>query len=280
MTEPRERDELDDYLEGESALTRAYRDAARAEPPPALDAEIRAAAANAVTTRRSGLERWRVPLAVAAALVVSVTVALLVEREPPPPGAPPAADEYSAPPPRAPEPKASEAEAPQPRDAEAPATAAGEARTKSEAAAPMREQRAPAAQRPEGSAPPPATTAEPAAPSVQQGPPAAAAPAPAPTAPKAVQEGAAPSAPMSAPSGRAEEKAFGDAAAESAKRQRAAPAASGLAKEAPAPEPEAWIERIRALAREGRTVEARDELRRFLRAYPDHPVPDDLAALR
>lgn len=64
MTDP-ERDER---------VTKAYRALGGEEPPAVLDAAILAA-----SRRRGG--RWRVPLAAAAALVLAVGVALVVERE-------------------------------------------------------------------------------------------------------------------------------------------------------------------------------------------------------
>ncbi len=73
---------------GDADLARAWREASHDEPPAALDDAIRAAARQAVHAgpRRVAESpfggRWRVPLSVAAVLVVSATVTLLVaERE-------------------------------------------------------------------------------------------------------------------------------------------------------------------------------------------------------
>lgn len=41
-------------------------------------------------------------------------------------------------------------------------------------------------------------------------------------------------------------------------------------------EPAAWLEDIRRLLRNGREAEARDQLAAFRRAYPGHPLPEDL----
>jgi hypothetical protein len=40
--------------------------------------------------------------------------------------------------------------------------------------------------------------------------------------------------------------------------------------------PEAWIEEIRRLQREGRNAEAQRQLADFARAYPDYGLPEDL----
>ncbi len=58
------------------------------------------------------------------------------------------------------------------------------------------------------------------------------------------------------------------AAALEAKRETAAPL--------PPPKPEAWIEEIRKLRRQGQPAEAERSLREFRAAYPDYPLPEDL----
>jgi hypothetical protein len=89
-------------------LTRAWREASDDDPPAALDEAIRAAARRAVQARPRAFAgspfggRWRVPLSVAAVLVVSATVTLLVaERERRDPGS--LADRSAAPTVRAPD---------------------------------------------------------------------------------------------------------------------------------------------------------------------------------
>ena len=75
-------------------LDRAYRETPRDEPPPELDERIRAAARRAVGTRPQSLEqqagdarrrswasRWRVPLSVAATLVIAATLTVMVQDE-------------------------------------------------------------------------------------------------------------------------------------------------------------------------------------------------------
>jgi len=74
----------DESAGSEAGLARAWREASHDEPPAALDDSIRAAARKAVHAgpRPAGASpfggRWRVPLSVAAVLVVSATVTLLV----------------------------------------------------------------------------------------------------------------------------------------------------------------------------------------------------------
>jgi hypothetical protein len=74
----------DESAGSEAGLARAWREASHDEPPAAMDDAIRAAARKAVHAgpRPAGASpfggRWRVPLSVAAVLVVSATVTLLV----------------------------------------------------------------------------------------------------------------------------------------------------------------------------------------------------------
>ena len=53
-----------------------------------------------------------------------------------------------------------------------------------------------------------------------------------------------------------------------AKREAAAPP--------PPRKPDAWIEEIRQLRRQGNAGEAERSLREFRAAYPDYPLPEDL----
>lgn len=121
MTNRRPHDvQLDEYLKGNSALTRAYREAATDEPPRELDALILDEAARAVK-RRGGFSpfgaRWSMPLAAAAMVVLSVGLVLFMSQQ----GLGPDSAEVPAPPESAPaaKPQASEA----PRSPSAPAMA-------------------------------------------------------------------------------------------------------------------------------------------------------------
>jgi len=66
-------------------LTRLYREGATAEPPAALDAAILAAARAEVAPkparRRAGWQRWCAPAGLAATVVLTVTLTLLVRQE-------------------------------------------------------------------------------------------------------------------------------------------------------------------------------------------------------
>lgn len=98
MAERKKDDRLfDEYLRGDSPLSRAYRETGREEPPAHLDATILAQAKAAVGTRRSK-PRWFMPLSLAATVVLSVGVVLLMSRE----GATPVPMETPLPTPTAP----------------------------------------------------------------------------------------------------------------------------------------------------------------------------------
>ena len=249
-------------------VDRAYREAPRDEPPPELDERIRAAARRAVDTRPRSLEqqasderrrswasRWRVPLSVAATLVIAATLTVMVQEEERRPrddagrGASPmivAPREAEKPAPPASAPDAAAARAP--GSTPAPAAPASVTTPPSAEPAPKLEQRA--------------RSVEVEAPAAA--PPAAPAPVPAPPAQKAV--------PQTAPAGAASEalrrdRNLGDRP-ERASRE-AAPSAIRT--------PEAWVEHVRNLRLQGREAEATAELVELRRAYPDFQLPPDLA---
>lgn len=110
MTEPNDR-ELEQYLKGDSALSRRYRDASRESAPPELDETV-LARARAEARRKPRANRWLASVALAASLVLGVNLAwnlyeaqpVPVEQdavarrsEPAPASAPPAAPEQRAP---------------------------------------------------------------------------------------------------------------------------------------------------------------------------------------
>jgi len=72
----------------DAKLAALYRTAAREEPPPALDDAIRAAARRAVASRpqrasSSFIRSWRVPLSIAAVMVLSVSLVTVMREEAP-----------------------------------------------------------------------------------------------------------------------------------------------------------------------------------------------------
>lgn len=67
--------------ESDDRLTRSYRDLAREEPPPALDAAILAAARESVRPRARN--RWTGPVSIAAVLVLGLGIALRMQTEQP-----------------------------------------------------------------------------------------------------------------------------------------------------------------------------------------------------
>jgi hypothetical protein len=263
----------------------AYRATPREEPPAELDERIRAAARRAVSAgpqsadaaararvQRSWLARWRVPVSLAATVVIVVTLTVMMQDEESRRAKLDA--QVDGPPPAA--------EVPQ-----RAAPAAEDARTTSPAAQPFKPQppvtgapRAPA----ETPAPAPAPQAAekleaPAASGAlskerenRQADTAAALPPPAP----AVQ--AAPAAP-SAPATRAVPSRE---AAEALARDRAVADRPGRMERGAMPDaaepkartPEAWIEEIRRLKAQGRDAEAALELAEFRKRHPEVSVTD------
>ena len=280
-------------------LDRAYRETPRDEPPPELDARIRAAARRAVGTRPQSLEqqagdarrrswasRWRVPLSVAATLVIAATLTVMVqdeERRPRDdagrgvsPMIVPAREAEKPAPPAASAPDAAAVRAP----GSAPAPAApAPTRPAQESAAPATPQTAaePAPKRERARSVEQPAAADSVEPARQlemrrQAPaPAAAPPPPAPT-PLPAPQPAPKAVPQTAPAGAVSEslrrdRNLGDRP-ERASRE-AAPSALRT--------PEAWVELVRSLRTQGREAEATAELAELRRAYPDFQLPVDLA---
>ncbi|MGH8681647.1 MAG: hypothetical protein ACREVS_23020, partial [Burkholderiales bacterium] len=123
-------------------LDQAYRELPGEEPPPGLDERIRAAARRAVgakpqsldARRRSWASRWRVPLSLAASVVVVVTLTLMVQEEQhprfdvapasaPAPSAPATLEDRAAPPPAADEARRADTESTRARPAAPPLAA-------------------------------------------------------------------------------------------------------------------------------------------------------------
>lgn len=83
--------ELEEFLAGQGPQLARYRAASRECPPSALDARVLAQARAALPPRRGVWQAWRLPLSLAATLVLGFGLVSRVQREPqPPPAAAPA----------------------------------------------------------------------------------------------------------------------------------------------------------------------------------------------
>jgi hypothetical protein len=288
VSEPRNDQPLDEFLERRSRLAQAYRDSAREEPAAALDEAVLAASRRAIHSRprRVGwVRRWGAPLAAAAVLTLAIAVVLRVEQEHPSQRSSTELDDLRQPPIQ---PKTSQIEeqaktarieesakrddAPARSDSDRtqPATAAprtlseskDESRLARKAPAEMRDRSAPQSLRKEAAKPQTQT---------QQ-----------------------PSVATKSEAAQSQERFEAEAGAGSRKKaDRATPApasappaeadARGLAKQSAANErqeeatvPQQQIDAVKALYREGRTREADQALRDFCQRFPADPLPEEL----
>lgn len=300
--------------EGDDKLLRSYRELARDEPPPALDAAILAASRRAVGSRPWS-QRFAGPVSLAAVLVLALGITLNMQREQPDvevalsspdypvPGAPPdpapAASATVSPPaaPVAPAEPAADAFRPDTlarKSAPVPAKKpAAESFLKKETlaeAAPERKEKlaavAPEPPRPEprAFATSPAAQA-PAAPVPQAvSPPQSIAPPSAVTTPAAVAPppAAAPALPARAAAqsreapGEAEARSGMKPSALAASREKREAAADNVQAKvaAPLPDPAAELERIARLRADGKHAEADKAIEAFSRAHPEYRIPD------
>ncbi len=282
--------ELGRLLDRRSSLSGPLREAVDAEGPAGeVDEAIRAAARRAVAAGPQslpgddiaraggsrGARRWwpaaRLPLAAAAMLMVTVSVALLVERE-----------QHTL-----------ESTTDRPQGSASgsvpgssvlpPGAAAG---PEGVATTPVEDGRGLAAERAASQTP----GASPASPASR--------PAPARTAPAQSVESMAPapsSSPAPAPSraaGVARERPAADEESQSMRRSVAPMAArppppapaTAMASDSAAPvasallPPDRWLQQILELRRSGRAQEATEALAAFRKAWPDHPLPPELSA--
>ncbi|MCX7139942.1 MAG: hypothetical protein NT123_02345 [Proteobacteria bacterium] len=236
-------------------LSRAYREASTEGPPAAVDAAILAAARRqAAQSRRPARApwlRWMAPASALATLVVAVALAFLVEREQPqtsegtairaiPPLRP------SAPPVRSFDPATEKA-----ADSAAPAAA-------------MKKET------PAVTAPLPAPIAALAFPAESR----------AKSAESRMSAQKAAESESMRQSNVARDSAPGIAGASSPTAPAAAGKLAPLRPEASRRSPEAWLEEISRLQREGRGKEAAEQLAEFRKAYPAHAVPENLRGLQ
>ena len=247
MTEPRQDQTIDPPTDPQ--LARLYREHAHAEPSAAIDQHILAAARQTAThpqvTRKSGWwQRWRMPLTLVTTVMLTATLALLVERQPP--------EQPSVSPPenvreRTAQPTDREAETAAParqlQEKTARPVPAGAPQARGGSSERDRPQAAHSAADQAASPPPAATRAE-------------SAPSPASTASEAATRGELRAAPAAA---------------------AVPPAATPLAKSRAdsTRSPGVWLDEIRALRSAGKAAEADRQLNAFRFAHPDYPLPEE-----
>lgn len=250
-------------MEHDPQLAEIYRAGAEAVPPARLDEAIRAAARREVKAgpRRGGLRRWQLPLALAAVLVLSVTVVTQMREQ--------GADRPEALflPPAEVQPRAAEQSRVEP--VPPPVTAVPETTVR------RPDKPAPVADRP--AAPPsPAIAFEQkmmAAPAEPQ----AATGGDATTSAAEDTTGTRPERQLpllqSAPAPLADSAAGRSAAAPARSAVLAAPEPAELWRDLVTAPPERWIERIVELRRAGKTADADALATEFGRRFPDHRLP-------
>ena len=259
---PEERDDelLQEYLEGDSALSRLYRESADEQPGAELDARIRARAHNNLARDRrvahSPFARnWMVPTSLAAVLVLSVSVVVLM---PEPVEVPGPTDDGTA---------IATPEAMMNRDLPAKAVGMEQQPAAESAVAP-----APAAKRRKQASDNGAGGGRAAefAPDARQ---------PAKEDDKALGEARKEQPPgiQSLGADEAQSSPAAPAALESA--SRAAPAAHPMPPQAVRDEPDAWLRFIESLLDEQNPDGAKSNLRAFRHRYPNHPLPASLVPL-
>ena len=277
--------------ERDPRLDRLYRDAAREVPPARLDTAILAAARREVHARprslTTTLRRWHIPVSIAAVVIVSVSLVILVREESgeqvvlaPVPVIAPTAEQPAT-----------------PALQRAPATAPrGASQQQAAAPAPPRRESREDASAPavlgklaDGARPEPGPPEVPSAGAVVT-PESGARPLPQPSlaAPRVAEE-RAPS--PSAETGMAGRMAGAPAVATEplAARSADAPQANSMARAMAAKPPEQdrlpawqgyereppqkWLARVEELRRQGRAAEAEEMLSEFKRRFPEHPLP-------
>ena len=268
------------------------------EPSPTLDARIlaaaHAAASTPVRTHRPS-RRWPMALGIAASLTLAVGIAwqLRPVQEAPVYDEAASATAVQAETAAAPQESAAEVAAadqagavavqPPPEAEASPArTPPAGARRESDKAVPAPRSAAQRARAPAPAAPP--APPEPEVVFDESAPVDAAIPAPAPPA-AAAMRAPSPAAAAKATTNEARSQAAGRNSADAAAGSAAQAREDALAEDVPpatadSPEVrEAWLQRIRELAKAGNTDDARASLHEFVHRYPNHPLPDDLRAL-
>jgi hypothetical protein len=313
---------MSDAEKRDPRLDAAYRATPREEPPAEIDERIRAAARRAVSAgpqsadaaaqargQRSWVSRWRVPVSLAATVLIVVTLTVMMQDEESRRakldvqmnGTPPAGE--------APKPAAPAAEAARidertaspsaptfgrrpsangdtraPAETQVPAPAPRESAKPSGPAAndaPAEERRqagsataVPQAARAVPAAPPPAVSPATAPP---QGAPAASPPSEAAASPPVPFPAQAPAPALPAVPSRETVEALSRDRSVAERPTRMERGAVSAAAEPKARTPEAWLEEIRRLRAQGRDAEAAMELAEFRKRHPDFVLPPDFA---
>ncbi len=280
--------------ERDPRLDLLYRDAPRETPPPHLDAAILAAARREVRARprplSTQLRRWRLPVSIAAVVVLSVTLVTLLGEESRDPLMAELRSTAETPVARSVEPQVQPTEPAKPAEDRQRAPVAvsepfssrrDEGAAKALPEARMMEKRAQSDAGPAATQGTPATTVPEAdsrispgllrdTPGAAGGRPAGqfAAPderreqPPAGAAQRSSPERVAPAAPRSKPVLRGMQ-------AEQALAMKRLPPWHGLEQE----QPQKWLERLAELRRQKQTADADELLAEFKRRFPDHPLP-------
>lgn len=260
--------------ERDPRIERFYREAARDEPPARIDAAILAAARREAGAGPRPLaqkfSRWHLPVSIAAVVMVSVSVVILMQEEeskrdhePVIPAIPAPAAKPAAPPaPRTPPEAAKETVQ---RGLESPASPRRPSRDDREAAAVGR------AAAPAGKPAPQPFVAEPSPANEERAAPSAADAAKAGTMESAPAAASQPQATRLRAEARRSAPVGGAMAMKSAEQDRP-PAWQGFEKELP----EKWLAEIEKLKALGHEVEAQEMLSEFKRRFPEHPLPPGL----
>jgi hypothetical protein len=259
-------------------VSRRYREAAGEEPSARIDAAI-LAAARREAGRPAVVRNWRTPAAIAAVLVIGVSVSLLTREgiDPLPPleqsrgqadvakPVPPSLAMKSEPAPKA----RLDLRSRPSRDRSERANREVEVRPGEEA------QSAGEVQSPVPEAAAPAGTAQ--GPSLRESPadklPSAESGATKPTEEKSPAEGYSPQGSMQEKKALADAQQEGRAQAERLRKEEPVAAAPAVRQS-----PEQWLRSIEDLLRNGRPADARLQLTEFRKRYPDYRLPDALQA--
>jgi hypothetical protein len=240
MTLPEPDDEFETFLKRRTVLPNGMSDDDKVEPPKALDAIVLQKAREAIraTQRLNRAPRWATPVALAATILLCLSIVLNVSLNTNRPA--PNLRQMTA--------ATADTTSPAPANPASPASE-GERREKAAAGTSSHEAILPEAKIVESRAPRPPVEAEAAAPS--------------PSPPQRANASAADKAEVLASRTHAAAQAPSEAP----------PAANAAAAAPPHPQdPKAWLQHIAALRAEGKTAQADAEMQRFRATFPDYPA--------